>query len=131
MSDERDTVLTREEWGALGLFLADPSPAPGWVREAVRGEVPGPERAEDDDSVMRIYLAADSALTAGRFGEVDAMLAAVDVPATSIVDLLAWVSITQAASEHLPGRAAFVANVRQHLTATDPERVEALMRGFS
>ena len=86
---------------------------------------------DDDDSVLRIYLAADSALTAGRFGEVDAMLAAVDVPATSIVDLLAWVSITQAASEHLPGRAAFVANVRRHLTATDPERVEALMRGFS
>ena len=97
----------------------------------MRGEVPGPERAEDDDSVMRIYLAADSALTAGRFGEVDAMLAAVDVPAESIIDLLARVSITQAAADHLPSRPAFVANVRRHLAAVDPERAEALMAGFS
>lgn len=34
----QDLVLTSEEWTALGEIMSDPTPAPEWLRKAVREE---------------------------------------------------------------------------------------------
>ena len=64
-----------------------------------------------DEALDEIFDAVDSALTAGRFADVDHAIALVDVAETSTDELGAWLSITAAASHKLPSRAAFFKRV--------------------
>lgn len=84
----------------------------------------------DEDAIMTIFNLVDAQLSAGLFVEVEFGLAAVDIEATSTVVLLAWLSITHAAKEHLPGRAAFAQAVKAKLERDEPERAEELLRGL-
>ena len=83
-----------------------------------------------EDHLDRIYSEVDALLCDGRFGAVDERLRTTDVASLPVVQLLALVSITEAASDRLAERRPFLARVRQHLTEVEPHRVDALLIGF-
>jgi hypothetical protein len=83
-----------------------------------------------EDDLLAVYIRVDEQLNAGRFADVERDLAAVDVATLPVVLLLAWLSITHAAKEHLPGRDAFADAVKTRLEREDPERAEDLLRGL-
>jgi hypothetical protein len=93
-------------------------------RIMVAAGMPDPE-----DAVELIYREIDALLREGSFSKVDALLDAVDPSKLAPVHLLAFVSITSAASAHLRW-SDFVARVRQRLAVIDPARVEELLAGF-
>jgi hypothetical protein len=84
----------------------------------------------DDDEIDSIYAKFDALLRDERFAEVGGLLACVDVASLTVVHMLALISITYAARDKLPGRAAFVARARQRIADVDPGRVEGLLAGF-
>jgi hypothetical protein len=86
--------------------------------------------ADPDDGVELIYTEIDACLRAGWFAQVDALLEMVKPSTLEVLHLLALVSITYAAREHVPARARFVARVRQHLVDVEPARAEELLAGF-
>lgn len=84
----------------------------------------------DEDALLTVYTRVDAQLSAGLFADVGRDLATVNVPATPIVMLLAWLAITFAAKERLPGRAAFVSAVKTRVEREEPERAQELLRGL-
>lgn len=90
-----------------------------------------PKGPFEEDVLDAIYESTDDALCEGRFADVDAALAALDVEAMPIVLLLGWLSITLAAAELLPSRAAFAAKVRARVERDDPEHASELLRGLT
>ena len=89
--------------------------------------------SDPDDGIEMIYTEVDALLRKSLFGDVDTLLAALDattMSSLSLIHVLAFVSITHAAREHLIARPAFMGRVRQHFTAIEPERTEGLLAGF-
>ena len=86
---------------------------------------------DDDDAIDAIYATFDALLCDCDFVEIDAMLAAVDVPGSTIVQLLAYASITHPAASLLRERGAYMARVREHLTEIEPHRVGELLSGWT
>ena len=86
---------------------------------------------DDDDAIDAIYATFDALLCDCDFAEIDAMLAAVDVPGSTIVQLLAYASITNPAASLLRERGAYMARVREHLTEIEPHRVGELLAGWA
>lgn len=84
--------------------------------------------SDPDDGLDMIYREIDALLRRGAFPQVDALLAAVDMTLPTVY-LLAFVSITSAAREHLAWD-DFLRRVRERLSIVEPDRVEELLRGF-
>jgi hypothetical protein len=92
--------------------------------------MPGYQQNKSDDLVDAIYSHIDMQLRKGRFEAVDHELERVTPLTCEVIEMLAYLSITSAAKEHLPGRDRLVTRVRDHLTKTDPARVEELLMGL-
>jgi GNAT superfamily N-acetyltransferase len=100
-------------------------------REAIRERKAIAAALDEDAALDAIYESTDDALCEGRFADVDAALAALDVETVPILFLLGWLSITLAAAELLPSREAFAAKVRARVERDDPEHAEGLLRGLA
>jgi len=84
---------------------------------------------DEDAAIDAIYSAVDAWLRAGLFMTVD--LALDDVPmALSVVELLAYASITSAAKDKLSNRDRYMKRLRAHLEQVRPDDVEELLRGL-
>lgn len=89
--------------------------------------------SDEDDGIEMIYREVDARLRQGRFTDVDTLLAGIDGAALTtlpVVYLLAFVSITHAAAEHLHARPTFLARVRAQIAAAEPLAVDELLAGF-
>lgn len=113
------------------LISEPPSGRVSVVPSAVVSDLLGSIRraADDDDAIDVIYGGVDALLRAGDFAQVDALLTAIDPSDWKVVHLLAFVSITSAARDHVAW-AAFLDRVRQHVEGVEPERVRELLAGF-
>lgn len=79
-----------------------------------------------DDRIDVIYSRVDDDLCAGRFGEVDSDLLALEVEKMTTVEVLAYLSITKAAEDKLPNRARFATRAREHIEREEPAQAAAL-----
>lgn len=86
--------------------------------------------ADIETEILIVYLRVDCQLRSGEFEAVDRDLAAIHVDTTPLVLLLAWLSITHPAKDHLPARAAFASAVKARCEREEPERIEELLRGL-
>jgi hypothetical protein len=79
-----------------------------------------------------IYREVDNLLRAGSFSQVDDLIRNVDPESNdwSLVELLAFVSITHAAKQHLQERRGLFERVRRYLESVDPSRVVELLDGL-
>ncbi len=84
---------------------------------------------DPEDTGFLIYEAIDALMSAGDFAAVDAFLWE-DWSRLSTLNLLAILSISEAARELLAERSGFAAKVREWLTTREPERVDELLRGL-
>jgi hypothetical protein len=85
---------------------------------------------EPHDVVEIIYREVDALLRAGSFSQVDDLIQGVDPRAWSVVSLLAFVSITRDARDHLRERGDLVERVRSHLEGIEGARAEELLAGL-
>lgn len=92
--------------------------------------MPHSSGASDEEVVLEIYESCDALMRHGWFDVIDGLMETVDIERTTIVALLAMVSITSTAADRLPSRAAFVARVRAHIEKVRPIDAAELMRGF-
>lgn len=73
---------------------------------------------------------ADDHFLEGDFEAVDAWLGSLDPTTLPTVVTVAVLTITLAAHDRLPSRAAFVRRCRGHFAAAEPHRIDALLRGL-
>ena len=112
-----------------------PTPEEAMVRIAAqkeadeRGDVQ--EQIYADQKLDILYLWIDTLLLAGRFEEVDRILAAVDVERLRTAVLLGYLTITFAAKHMLDNRDAFYERVRKRVVETEPAKdVPGLLGGL-
>ena len=85
--------------------------------------------AQNERAAMyRLLMSLNTDLSAGRFAEVDELLAALDTTKLAPVVLLSALSFTLPAASHLPSRTDFLHRAEIHLRATlGDERAERLL----
>ena len=81
-------------------------------------------------AIMVLFREIDALLSAGEFGRCDEILAAIDLERLNTALLVGVLSITFPARMHLNERAILAGRIRNILEQTEPDRVEALMRGL-
>lgn len=87
-------------------------------------------RQRPDDAVDILFDHIDDLLLAGRFAHCDELLRAVDLARLDTNLIVAVLSITLMAAEHLPYRARFFERARRRLAILAPDRVERLLSGL-
>ena len=86
-----------------------------------------------DSAIDTLFDQVDSAFMKGDFESVNTLLEKADVGEWTTDMLIALLSITLSAKEHLPVRTEFVSRVENHLRETmkePPSRVERLLWGL-
>jgi hypothetical protein len=78
-----------------------------------------------DEALDIVFDVLDRWMTEGRFGEVDAVLAAVNLDDCDLTVAMGYVTAGSWAREHLPSYAAFVARVRPWMVARVGEMLAA------
>ncbi len=85
---------------------------------------------DEDAELLLIYSTVDELLRAGEFEQVDNLLLAQDWRKLPLVQLLAYVSITDAAKHRLKRRHHFMERVKVRLRRETPDRIDELLKGF-
>ncbi len=90
------------------------------------------KRGGGDRALDRLFLFVDDRLRAGRFADVDALLARADAARLDGSLLVGLLTVTAAAREHLSGRADFARRARARLTEliADREELEGTLQGL-
>ena len=102
------------------------SPLPAWLAE-IYGHV---QRSQPDSAIDVLFAEFDDLLSGGDFAAADDVLTGLDLYRLDTSLLVGALSISAAASEHLPGRGRFVERVEARLQQLAPGRVERLMSGL-
>lgn len=77
-----------------------------------------------------IYDLFDDALGDGRIEDVDQLLGHIDIERLSVFPLVGLLTITSAAREHLPARAALYEKIAARIRLELPDRVDRILVGL-
>ena len=103
-----------------------PAAPPMWLTD-VYSKV---DMAEPDDAIDVLFEQVDLLLEQERFATCNALLLAIDPKRLDTSLLIAALSITLPAAEHLPNRKQFSASVEERIRELAPERAERLLSGL-
>jgi len=80
--------------------------------------------------IDKIFNWCDDHFLDGYFEDVDNKLASIDIKSLWTDEILAYLSITIAAKEHLPSRDEFYVKCRAELEGREEDDVDGLLRGL-
>ncbi len=126
--EARDLQELMNQLQVLSRTLAViPKSAPSWI-EDVYSLV---KREEIDPAIDLLFEKIDDLLVDGHFTACDDILRAIDVSRLDTNLLVAVLSITVAAREHLPYRVRWLERATQRLMELSPDRIEGLLAGLT